>query len=62
MVPVVGTVDDKLGEDNERDVRESSPQSGRRLKRGKGIGRREKGRKETRRKKTGRKELGRKDR
>ena len=27
-----GTVDDKLGEDDERDARESSPQPGRRLR------------------------------
>ena len=53
VVPMGVTVDDKVGEDNERYVRESSPQPGRRLKRGKGIGRRETGRKETVLKKTG---------
>ena len=54
----LGTVDNKVGEDDERDARESSPQSGRRLRRGKVTGRRETGRKETRRKETGRKETG----
>ena len=48
-----GTVDDKVGEDDERDARESSPQSGRRLRGGKVTGCRE-----TRRKETGRKEMG----
>ena len=38
-----GTVDDKVGEDNERDARESSPQPGRRLRGGKVTGRRETG-------------------
>ena len=55
-----GTVDDKVGEDDERDARESSPQSGRRLRGGKVIGRRETGRKEMGRRETGRKETGRK--
>ena len=36
-----GTIDDKVGEDDERDARESSPQSGRRLRGGKVTGRRE---------------------
>ena len=50
VVPVGGgTVDDKLGEDNERDVRESSPQSGRRLKRGKVVGRQDLRRRDVRR-------------
>ena len=63
-----GTVDNKVGEDNERDARESSPQPGRRLRGGKATGRRgtgckqmgckETGRKETGRKETGRKEMG----
>ena len=44
-----GTVDDKVGKDT-RDARESSPQSGRKLRGGKVIGRRETGRKETGRK------------
>ena len=38
-----GTVDDKVGEDDERDARESSPQPGRRLRVGKVTGRRETG-------------------
>ena len=42
-----GTVDEKLGEDDEKDARESSPQSGRRLRGGKVTGRKETGRKET---------------
>ena len=41
-----GTVDN-VGEDDERDARESSPQPGRRLRGGKVKGRRETGRKET---------------
>ena len=45
-----GTVDDKVGGDDEGDARESSPLFGRRLRRGKVTGRRETGRKETRRK------------
>ena len=52
---VGGTVD-KVGEDDERDARESSPQPGRRLRGGKVTGRRETGRKETGRRETGRKE------
>ena len=56
-----GTVDDKVGEDDERDARESSPQPGRRLRGGKVTGRRETGRKETRRRETGRKETRRKE-
>ena len=48
-----GTVDDKVGEDDERDVRESSPQPGRRLRGGKVTGRRETGCKETGRRETG---------
>ena len=51
-----GTVDDKVGEDDERDARESSTQSGRRLRGGKVTDHRETGLKET-----GRKEIGRKD-
>ena len=51
-----GTVDDKVGEDDERDARGSSPQPGRRLRGGKVTGRRETGRKET-----GRREIGRKE-
>ena len=42
-----GTVDDIMGEDNERDARESSPQSGKKLRGGKVTGRRETGRRET---------------
>ena len=53
-----GTVDDKVGEDDERDARESSPQPRRRLRGGKVTGRRETGRRETGRKETGRKEMG----
>ena len=58
-----GTVDDKVGEDDERDARESSPQPGRRLRGDKVTGRRETGRKETGRRETGgkmtrRKEVG----
>ena len=47
-----GTVDDKVGKDT-RDARESSPQPGRKLRRGKVTGRRETGPKETGRKGTG---------
>ena len=36
-----GTVDDKVGEDDEIDARESSPQPGRRVRGGKVTGRRE---------------------
>ena len=43
-----GTVDDKVGEDDERDARESSPQPGRRLRGGKVTGRRETGHKDER--------------
>ena len=50
-----GTVDDKVGEDDERDARESSPQPGRRLMGGKVTGR-ETGCRETGRKETGRRE------
>ena len=32
VVPVGETVDDKMGEDDERDASESSPQPGRRLR------------------------------
>ena len=56
-----GTVDDKMGEDNERDARESSPQPGRRLRGGKVTGCRETGHKETGRRETGRKETRRKE-
>ena len=41
-----GTVGNKVGEDDERDARESSPQNGRRLRGGKVTGHRETGRKE----------------
>ena len=56
-----GTVDDKVGKDTS-DARESSPQSGRKLRRGKVTGRRETGRKETGRKGTGGKTTGVKER
>ncbi|KAI0242373.1 hypothetical protein LSAT2_013645 [Lamellibrachia satsuma] len=56
-----GTVDDNVGEDDERDARESSPQPGRRLRGGKVTGRRETGQKETRHRETGRKETRRKE-
>ena len=52
-----GTVDDKEGKDT-RDVRESSPQPGRKLRGGKVTGRRETGRKGTGGKTTGVKERG----
>ena len=52
-----GTVD-RVGEDDERDAKESSPQPGRRLKEGKVTGRRETGWKETGCRETGRKETG----
>ena len=42
-----GTVDDKVREDDERGDRESSSQSGRRLREGKVTGRRETRRKDT---------------
>ena len=42
--PGGGTVDDKVGKDDERDARESSPQPGRRLRGGKVTGRKETGR------------------
>ena len=51
------TVDDKVGEDDERDARESSPQPGRRMRGGKVTGR-----KETRRKEMGGKTNGSKER
>ena len=57
----VGTLDDKVGVDDERDARESSQQPGRRLRGGKVTGRRETGRKETGRRETGRKETRRKE-
>ena len=41
-----GTVDDKVGEDDERDAKERSPQSGMRLRGGKVTGHRETGHKE----------------
>ena len=50
-----------MGEDDERDARESSPQPGRRLRGGKVTGRRETGRKETGHRETGRKETRRKE-
>ena len=52
-----GTIDDKVGKDT-RYARESSPQPGRKLRRGKVTGRRETGRKETGRKGTGGKTTG----
>ena len=55
-----GTVDDKVGEDDERDPGESSRQPGRRLRGGRVTGRRETGRKETGHRETGRKKTGRK--
>ena len=54
----MGTVDDKVGEDDEGDAWESSPQPGRRLRGGKVKGRRETGRRETGQKETRRKEMG----
>ena len=51
-----GTVDDKVGEGDKEDARESSPQPGRRLRGGKVTGRKETVRKETGRKETVRKE------
>ena len=56
-----GTVDDKVGEGDERDASESSPQPGRRIRGGKVTGRMETGRKETGRRETGRKETRRKE-
>ena len=41
-----GTLDDKVGEDDERDAMENSPQPGRRLRGGKVTGCKETGRKE----------------
>ena len=58
---VGGTVD-KVGEDDERDAKESSPQPGRRLRGGKVTGHKETGRKETRRKEMGGKTNGSKER
>ena len=52
------TVDDKAGEDDERDSRESSPQSGRRLRGSKMTDHKETACKETERKEKGRKETG----
>ena len=51
-----GTIDDKVGDDDERNARGNSPLSGRRLRGGKVTGRRETGRRETGRKETGRKD------
>ena len=56
-----GTVDDKVGEDDERDARESSPQPGRRLRGGKMTGHKETGQKETGRKEMGGKTTGAKE-
>ena len=56
-----GTVDDKVGEVDERDARESSLQPGRRLRGGKVTCRRETGHKETRMKEMGRKTNGSKE-
>ena len=53
----VGTVDDKVGNGDERDVRESSHQNGRRLREGKVTGRDETGRRKTIWKESGRKEM-----
>ena len=58
-----GTVDYKVGKDDDRDARESSHQPGMKLRGSKVTGRRETGRKEmgcreTERKETGRKEMG----
>ena len=50
VVLVGGGQYDKVGEDDERDARDSSPQSGRRWRGGKATGRRETGRKKTGRK------------
>ena len=52
------TIDDKMGEDDERDARESSPQPGKRLSGGKVKGRKEERRRETGRKETRKKEMG----
>ena len=57
-----GTVDNKVGEDDERDARESSPQPGRRLRGGKVTGRMETGHEETGHKETGGKTTGMKER
>ena len=54
-------VDDKVGKDDERDARESSPQPGRRLRGVKVTSHRETGHKETGRRETGRKEMRRKE-
>ena len=51
----------KVGEVDERDGRQSSPQPGGRLRGGKVTGRRETGRNETGHRETGRKETGRKE-
>ena len=63
VAPVVlgGALDDKVGEDDERDARESSPQPGRRLRGGKMTGRRETGHKEMGHRETGCKETGRRE-
>ena len=61
VVAVVGREQVKVGEDDERDARESSPQRGRRLRGGKVTGHRETGCKETGRKETGRRETGHKE-
>ena len=55
-----GAIVDKVGEEDEKDARVSSPQPGRRLRGGKVTGRREIGRKETGLRETGRKETRRK--
>ena len=55
------SVNDKVGEDDDRDARESSPHAGRRLKGGKVTCRKKTGRKETGHRETGRKETGRKE-
>ena len=60
-----GTVDDNVGEDDERDTRENSPQPGRRLRGDKVVGRRDIGKQDERRregKKMGGKANGSKER
>ena len=56
-----GTVDDKVREDDERDARESSPQSGRRLRGGKVMGRQDVRRRDIGRQDITRRDVGRQD-
>ena len=56
------TVDDKVGEDDQRDATENSPQPDRRLRGGKMTGRKETGQKETGRKEPGGTTTGAKER